>query len=88
MKKESTKVFEDNSACIAQLEKVISRVTRQSIFPNIFLIHSRALEKSISGHRICSSCNNPTNLFIKTIHTITFRNTSTITKCVICVTYE
>ena len=45
MKKESTKVFEDNSACIAQLEKVISIVTRQSIFPQYFSHTYESLRK-------------------------------------------
>ena len=48
-KKELTKVFKDNSACVVQLKVIYIKNDRTKHNP---IIHSRAREKSKFGHRV------------------------------------
>ncbi|XP_048604668.1 secreted RxLR effector protein 161-like [Brassica napus] len=72
--KESTKIFEDNSACVAQLkEGYIKSDTTKHIRPRFFS-YVRELEKNKEVDiEYVRSCDNPADLFTKALPTTTFR---------------
>ena len=72
--KEPTKIFEDNSACVAQLKESYIKSDRIKHIPPIFFSYIRELEKNKEVDiEYVRSCNNPADLFTKALSTTTFR---------------
>ena len=72
--KEPTKIFEDNSACVAQLKESYIKSDRTKHIPPRFFSYIRKLEKNEEMDiEYVRSCDNPADLFTKALPTITFR---------------
>ena len=72
-KKEPTKVFEENSACVAQLKEGYIKSDRTKHIPPRFFSYIRELKKNKEVDiEYVQSCDNPTDLFTKALPTTTF----------------
>ena len=72
--KEPTKIFEDNSACVAQLKEGYIKSDRTKHIPPRFFSYIRELEKNKEVDiEYVRSCDNPADLFTKALPTTTFR---------------
>ena len=71
--KETTEIFEDNSACIAQLKEGYIKSDRTKHIPPRFFSYIKELEKNKEVDiEYIRSCKNPADLFTKTLPTTTF----------------
>ena len=74
IEKEPTKIFEDNSACVAQLKEGYIKSDRTKHIPPRFFSNIRELEKNKEVDiEYVQSCENPADLFTKALPTTTFR---------------
>ena len=74
IKKEPTKVFEDNSACVTQLKENYIKSDRTKHIPPRFFPYIRELEKNKEMDiEYVQSCDNPADLLTKVLLTTTFR---------------
>ncbi|KAL0733316.1 hypothetical protein Bca4012_009526 [Brassica carinata] len=74
IKKEPTKVYEDNSACVAQLKERYIKSDRTKHIPPRFFSYIRELEKNKEVDiEYVRSCDNPADLFTKALPTTTFQ---------------
>ena len=72
-KKEPTKIFEDNSACVAQLKEGYIKSDRTNHIPPRFFSYIRELEKNKEVDiEYVRSCDNLADLFTKALPTTTF----------------
>ncbi|KAL0713206.1 hypothetical protein Bca4012_020184 [Brassica carinata] len=73
-KKKATKMFEDNSACVAQLKEGYIKSDRTKHIPPSFCSYIRELEKNQDVDiEYVWSCDNPADLFTKGLPTTSFR---------------
>ena len=73
-KKEPTKIFEDNSACVAQLKEGYIKSDRTKHISPRFFCYIRELEKNEEVDiEYVRSCDNPADLFTKPLPTTTIR---------------
>ena len=72
-KKEPMKIFENNSACVAQLKEGYIKSDRTKHIPPRFFSYIRELEKSKEVDiEYVRSCDNLADLFTKALPTTTF----------------
>ena len=72
--KKPTKIFEDNSACVAQLIEGYIKSDRTKHIPPRFFSYIRELEKNKEVDiKYIRSCDNPADLFTKALPTTIFR---------------